>query len=245
RVGKRLVRTAGYQLVPLPFTEAFSMISVDQETHHTDRIKRLHLQSTVIPTYTYAVSPAVPPEPCRTVGTRLLLVAHERVPADAVSRLLAVLYEGPSRNLLALPELSAMPHEYPLHAGSESYRSKMQPMVRSDVIDLAQKVISLLGAVLGGAMGIYGFVRWRRVLKFESFFQQILHIKSIVKGEFSDPEFAAADNPRDYLLQKLDELQDHAVRQFSQGRLHGDAILVTLLALISDTREWLKNRPVQ
>ena len=73
-VAKRLVEAADYRLVALPFAKAFSMVSVEEETHDSDRIEELHIQEVTIPTFTYGVSPPIPAEACQTIGTRLLAV---------------------------------------------------------------------------------------------------------------------------------------------------------------------------
>ena len=92
-VARSLVTRMDFRLVPLRFGEAFALdamratdsISGDYpaEIH---RIDRLHVHNTTIPAYTYELTPPVPAEPTVTFGTRLLLVANEKVETQAITR---------------------------------------------------------------------------------------------------------------------------------------------------------------
>ena len=75
-LAKDLVAVAGYRLVPLPFAEAYCLDRITQPASDEVRVDRASFASADIPAYTYGIDPAVPAAPCRTVSTRLLLIAY-------------------------------------------------------------------------------------------------------------------------------------------------------------------------
>jgi TRAP-type uncharacterized transport system substrate-binding protein len=241
-VAKRLVEAANYRLVALPFAKAFSMVSVEEETHDSDRIEELHIHAVTIPTFTYGVSPPVPSEACQTIGTRLLVVAHQDVPDEAVSRLLSIIYEGPVEALFNPPKPAATPREYQLHSGAAKYRDRNKPFLRADVVEAFHRVASALAPVLGGLLALFGYIRWRRVLRFESYFQKVTQIKMTAKG-FKPDETSPQDRDDLHrsLEEQLDDLQEEAIQDFSDGYFQGEGVVFALLSLIRDTREWLKD----
>lgn len=237
-VAKRLAQEAGYRLVSLPFGEAFGLVSVEEETGDKDRIAQLHLKRIKIPKFTYGVVPPVPSEPCLTIGTRLLLISHKDVPADVVTRVLPLIYEGAIEKLYDLEPLDEVLPEYALHKGAIEYRSRNKPIVRSEIVNTLQRLAAVGGPLLGAALALYGFWRWRQVLRFESYFREVLRLKMLAKGIQLDEEAAPVEgNRRQYLEAHLDELQRRAIYDFSRGYFRGEGVIFNLMSLISDTRQ--------
>ncbi len=145
-----LVAQHHYQIVELPFGEAFALDALNRrnvaasELVGTDssEVTKLQIHTTSIPAFTYGVEPPSPPMEFRSFGPRLLLVAHQAVPAGAVRRLLETVFSPHFAQLTKPPldstSLSGSP-EYPLHEGTEEYVEFNKPLLAGDVIDLMEK----------------------------------------------------------------------------------------------------------
>ena len=117
-----------------------------------------------MPAFTYGVEPGVPPESLHTLGTRLLLVAKDKVPAEAVGRLLDVIFASRFSQLVyppLLPELLTLPPELEPHAGTTAYLRRNQPLIAGDFVDMAEKWFSIGGVTAGGAVCLWQWLRRR------------------------------------------------------------------------------------
>src|SRR5206468_1982928 len=96
-VALRLIRSAGYRLVPLPFAEAFrlnALIRDDRNEGPDADIERQYVSDTVIPAYTYQAEPAIPAEALHTLGARLMLFANDRVSPEIVEFVLDTVFSS-------------------------------------------------------------------------------------------------------------------------------------------------------
>ena len=237
QVIRQLVVTADYRLVPLRFGKAFSMISVEEETTDSDRINQLHLQMTSIPELTYSVSPPVPPESCETFGGRLVLIAHKNVPTEVILRLMPLIYEGAVNNLYHPPQPTEVLPEFQLHEGAIAYRDRNKPFLRADVIQLLQKIASIVGPFIGALIALYGFYRWRQVLRFTAFFRKIAYWQLVAKGIKTHDQLPQNNHARlQYLNHQLDDIQQQAINNFCQNYFRGEGVLYNLLQLIAEAR---------
>src|SRR5262249_18877903 len=79
-LARRLVAGAGSRMVSLPFVEAYTLdrlnLHAPQGVADGEAVDRSWILATTIPPQLYGSDPPVPSEPCRTLGTRLLLVAY-------------------------------------------------------------------------------------------------------------------------------------------------------------------------
>ena len=120
-----------------------------------DDVAKVHIYPTHIPAFTYGIDPPTPPAEIPTFGPRLLLVAHEAVPAAAVRRVLETVF-SPSFAELAKPPLDLKlletPPEYDRHLGTEQFVDYNKPVLAGDIIDLLEKGCSLAGAILGSLL---------------------------------------------------------------------------------------------
>ncbi len=108
-LARRLVTVAGYRMISLPFTEAYTLDRLNlhdpQGAADGEVVDRSWIVATTVPPQLYGSDPPVPPEPCQTLGTRLLLIAYAASDPEAVARLLEVIYESPLTGLIQPPPL--------------------------------------------------------------------------------------------------------------------------------------------
>jgi hypothetical protein len=245
-LARRLAGTAGYRLVPLPFTEAYALDRLNLQNApgpgapDAPAVDRASIVATTIPPNLYGTDPPVPPEPCRTLGTRLLLVAHAPTDPEAVIRLLEVAYESPLTGLLQPPPLREQVPQFELHPGVELYLRRRQPLLTPEMLSQMGKLLGGLGAFASGVVGLYGFLRILQLRRFESYYQEVRRIVQVSRGQAVDPGAPAdPDARRAYLLDLLDDLKSEAVRDFAEGGLRGEGLLAGVVALINDTRSSL------
>ncbi|MFN0137700.1 MAG: TAXI family TRAP transporter solute-binding subunit, partial [Phycisphaerae bacterium] len=175
---RRLVREFDYRLVPLPFSEAFSLDALREmaqpamissaaaaaTTREMVSVERANVYETEIPPFAYSVDPDVPATPTRTLGTRLLLIANARVSDEAVQRLLTILF---STDMVRIarppldPSLLALPPEFELHAGTRAYLQRTKPIIAGDLLDYWEKSVSIGAAVAGGLFFIWQWLNRR------------------------------------------------------------------------------------
>lgn len=251
-IARHLVTTQGYRLVPLPFHEAFMLGALDQEepvsTRRSDgeatKIDRRHVYAASIPAFTYEVEPVVPPRMIETLGTRLLLVAHKDVPQQTIQRLLEVVFASSFAQSMSPPldvKLLELPPELTWHEGTAAYLKRNTPLIADDVVDLIEKEISIIGAMLGG---LFFFVQWarrryrrRRDRGFEAY---ILRVTDIERRAMAVERSAALDLASLlHLQEELSHLKGEALDKFADGVLEGEELMSGFLTHVSDTRDYL------
>lgn len=244
-LARRLAATAGYQMVPLPFTEAYALdrLNLDDpqgpKSDH-ERVDRASIVATTVPPDLYGTDPAVPPTACLTLGTRLLLIVHSKTDPEAVAGLLRVLYESPFTGLIQPPPLQEQVPQFELHPGTELYVRRRQPFLTPELLSQLGKLLGGLGAFVSGLLGLYGFLRILQLRRFEAYYQEVRRIAQVARGQENDPN--APSDPaarRAFLLDQLDDLKSEAVRDFAEGGLRGEGLLAGVIALVNDTRNSL------
>lgn len=238
---EQLVRKGRYQVVPLRFAEAFSQISVEEEDLDKDHIDQIHIESRMIPAYTYGVSPPVPHQECATLGTPLILIAHKDVPDEVLLRLLPRIYSGPVERLYQPPKLSEFAPTFPLHSAAVHFRDRDKPVVWSDVVDTIQQVAGGLAPMFGGMLALFGYYRWRQVLRFLEFYRRLQELDLMVKGTLTTAELPPQGPARvEYLENELDDLQQRAIDSFCRNYFYGEGVLENFLSAMSETRDVLR-----
>jgi TRAP-type uncharacterized transport system substrate-binding protein len=249
RVARHLVSRHGYRLVGLPFAEAFALSTLGESTEPVEadpisEVRREHAYDAIIPAFTYGVEPSVPPQPTHTLGTRLLLVAHSGVPADAIGRLLDVIVASRFSQFVyppLLPELLNLPPELAPHAGTTAYLHRKEPLITGDFIDMAEKSFSMAGIAAGGAVCLWQWLRRRarllRDLGFEAYIRKVADIeRRATEQELS----AGLDLPVLLELRRgLVRLKQEALEKFAAGELEGEALMSGFLTQLSDTSAYL------
>ena len=222
----------------LPFAQAYTLDRLDQVTTGNHLIDRASVIPTEIPAFTYGIDPPSPQETCRTIGTRLLLIAYRPTNPEAIARLLEVVYESPIHTLTQPLPLAQQVPQFPFHDGTELYMRRDQPFLTPELMSQLGKLFGGIGAFASGIVALYGFLRLLQLRRFESYYQEVRRIELIARGQETDP--GAPAEPRDlmaYLENRLTDLKCEAVKDFAEGGLKGEGLMAGIVALVNDTRD--------
>jgi hypothetical protein len=240
-LARELVSTAGYRLLPLPFADAYCL----DRTRATDAggalIDHTQLFASEIPAFLYGIDPPVPDAPCRTVATRLMLLAYAASDPEAVARLAETIYDGAIVKLVdPVPLLDQVPY-FPLHQGTVLYRRRSQPLLGPQRAISPGTLGGGLGAFALGVVVAYLFLRFRQLRRFESYYHEVRRVEMIARGREVDPQ--APTDPaarRRYLEDRLLALKSKVFRDFAEGNLRGESLLSGIISLVNDTRNSLE-----
>jgi hypothetical protein len=243
-LARRLVAVAGFRMVSIPFTDAYTLDRLNLHDPHSstdgDLVNRSWIVATTVPPQLYGSDPPVPPELCRTVGSWLLLVAQAPSDPEAVAHLLEVIYESPLTGLIRPPPLHDQVAQFELHRGTQLYLRRRQPLFTPELMSQLARLLGGLGAFVSGLIGFYGFLRILHLRRFESYYQEVRRIVQVARGLEDDPDAPPdPDARRAYLLDQLDDLKSEAIRDFADGGLKGEGLLAGVVALVNDTRSSL------
>lgn len=240
-LARQLIHIGEYRLIPLPFADAFSRITVKEEELDQDHIDEVHVVPATIPAFMYGAAPPVPASDVPTLGCPLILVAHDDVPNPAVARLLPHIFEGPVERVFHPPAIAKSAASYPWHAASLAYRDKDKPLVRADIARLIQQLSSVIAPLFGGCLALYGFYRWRQTLRFIEYFEQLRELDQQAKGLTDDDVVTPAEAELARRLEaQLTRLQQLAVTDFCRNYFRGEGVLQNFLQLLAETRDFLR-----
>jgi TRAP-type uncharacterized transport system substrate-binding protein len=249
RVARHLVARHGYRLVGLPFAEAFALSTLGESASiargdPAAEVRREHTYDAIVPAFTYGVEPSVPPESMHTLGTRLLLVARKNVPAEAIGRLLDVIFASRFSQLVyppLLPELLSLPPELEPHAGTTAYLRRNQPLFTGDFVDMAEKWFSMVGVTAGGAVCLWQWLRRRARLRQDRGFEAYIVKVADIERRAANQELSAELNLPVLLdlRRELVLLKQEALGKFAAGELEGEALMSGFLTHVSDTSLYL------
>jgi TRAP-type uncharacterized transport system substrate-binding protein len=245
---KYLVAEHGYRLVPLPFAEALALGSLaptrdDRHEAARGRIDPGRIQATTIPAFTYSVEPPVPARPLPTLGTQLLLVAHEDVPPRAAYRLVGATYAAEFGRIVQPPldaKLMELPPEFPWHDGSLLYQRRNAPLLSGQAIDSTQKGFAILAAAVSGLFVLWQWSKqygqFMRDKGFNKYIRELTRIEEEVvqaeRGEHVDAQRLLA------LRERLYRLKTEALDRFTEGELAGKELLAGFLVHVHDVRDY-------
>jgi TRAP-type uncharacterized transport system substrate-binding protein len=232
-----LVHSAGYRLVELPFADAYCLDRIRQATNGEVRVDRAIFSAMDIPAYTYSVDPPIPAKPCHTIATRLLLVAYAPTDQEAVARLSETVFDGAIAGLVEPVPLKGHTPQFPLHAGTERYMRRSEPLLSPEMASALGKAAGGLGALVSGLIALYSFLRLRQLRRFEAYYKEIRRLELIARGQEQDPN-APADPVarRTYLEDRLLDLKARALADFSNGGMKGEGLMFGIVSLVNDTR---------
>ncbi len=249
---RSLVALHNYRLVPLPYYEAFTLGAIDRERESktplandkTIRIDRRHVYRAQIPAFAYEVEPGVPPNTMETLGTRLLVVARKDVSRAAVMRLLDLIYASPFAQSVQPPidtKLLDNSPELTWHDGTVSYQRRNAPVIAGDVIDMIEKEVSILGALIGVLFFLGQWIR-RRYLKrqdlgFQAYIMPVHEIER--KAIALEREATLELGPLLELQEELNRLKGEALKKFAEGELTGETLMSGFLTHVDNTRDYL------
>jgi TRAP-type uncharacterized transport system substrate-binding protein len=237
---KRLVTDFGYQLLSLPFAEAYGLDRLNPPTAEGVRIERSMLTPGVIPAYTYGSDAAEPAKECQTICAPVVLIAEDDADPEAVSLLLETIYDSPLTSVIRPPALNEQVNAFPRHAGTERYLHRNDPLLTPEVAYKFGTLGGGIGAFLSGVIAFYSFIRLRNLKRFEFYYHEIAQIEMIARGLEEDLA-APADLPslRAHLERRLIALKCKVLQDFADGGLKGEGLMAGIIALINDTRESL------
>ncbi|MBC8136911.1 MAG: hypothetical protein H8F28_13595 [Fibrella sp.] len=228
-VVERLVHKHGYVLVPIPFARALSL------RHPT-------LHEVTIPAFAYGVTPApTPPTPLTTIGTQLLLVAHDSVPDEAVKHLLEATFDGNFSRDATLPGLtesgSLSTPEMPIHPGAIAYRDRNEPVVTSDFVQGLEDGKSLIISILVAGYFVYRWWRQRRYSGFDVYMGEVTRIEraALVLEAEATPDVRELMRLRN----ELGEMKTNALEKYTRGELKSEELMSAFLTHVADVRGYL------
>ncbi len=248
-VARDLVREHGYRLVPLRFSQAFSLDGLGESAAAAEldlagenRVVKAHIQETTIPAFAYSVTPPVPESPVPTLGTRLLLVAHADVPPAAVAEVVATVYRssfaGLSRPALT-EDLLDEPPDVPWHAGTIRFRDSKKPLIAADLFQTLEGVVAIGAPRAGGIVFFTGFVlqraRNRNARSFRRFLQRVSDVERLASEVEEDQGRAGLERLLD-LRRELGAIKGEALDRFGDGRLVGEDLMGSFLIHVNDVR---------
>jgi TRAP-type uncharacterized transport system substrate-binding protein len=242
-----LVTRHGYRLVPLPFAEAFALRSLTEaapDTGHTPAVERVvvgRIVATAIPAYTYGVEPAVPERPLSTLGTRLLLVAHQDVPPRAVFQLVEASYGAEFGQLVRPPldpKLMDLPPEFPWHGGAVLYQQRNAPLLSGQTMDSAHKGLAIFAAAASGLFVLWQWSKQRAQLTHDKGLNEYIGQVTRIEEQVLEADQGGAWTVADLLAlqERLGRLRIKALHELAREKLTGKELLSAFLLQVSDVR---------
>jgi len=230
RVATFLIEERGYRLQPIPLGPALALR--DAAVHDG-----------VIPAYAYSVDPAVPPSELHTPATYLLLVAHEKVSEEAVTRFLEAIFQGEFARHAQLqrlsPTLLTHPPALPLHPGTREFLRRNDPLITAEAIDNLESLRSFFVSL---AVAFFLLWRWQRQRSQRGFEEYIAEVSRLEAQALSiDSRYAIDLNAILAIRQRLSELKIEAMDKFAAGELRGEELMASFLTHVSDLRHYLND----
>jgi hypothetical protein len=232
-VPARLVQQAGYHILPMPFAAAYIQARKRDGFSNEALNPAAALEVSSLPAFTYGVSPPMPPKDAPAIGLRRVVIAHKDANPEALSRLLHVFYADQGDGAFDPVELSKLRPEYDLHPAVPAFRDEQEQVVQKTLIRLGEKAAGLIGGLVGLGVAVWGYYRWRRLLRFEKYFHDVLAVEQVARGLQADPAAPVEPGQRvHYLQEKLADIRRAVVGEFAGGKLQGETLILGLLTLI-------------
>jgi TRAP-type uncharacterized transport system substrate-binding protein len=243
-IALRLVRSADYRLVPLPFAEAFRLTALIGEgptQGPAARIERPYTMDTVVPAFSYQIEAPVPAGDLHTVGTRLLLVAHEGVSAETVGRVLDAVFASRFARMhreLLDPSMLGLAPRLAMHPGTRLFLAHDKPFLTAHGVEDLSNTMSVFGTLAGGGLFLWQGLRQRRQGRRDQLLAELmLRVaeceRRIVELELSsNMELEALITLQRDLLQ----LKSEVLERFTNGELGGQ-MLSELLVPVNAARD--------
>lgn len=244
-IAVHLIRDLDYALVPLPFADAFrlnALISTNQPAEMRDGVERRVVVDVVIPAFTYQAEPAVPPAPLHTVGSRLILIANDAVPADTVQQMLEAVFSAQVAHVAHPPlerSVLSLPPHLPRHEGTLEFLRRGQPYITQDTVDTLSSSFSVVGALAGGLLFLWQWWRQRQQAGRDEKFGSYLLRMADIERRMTTLELSATLElePLVELQRELLTLKGKALDEYTDGELGGQAALSSLLEPLNATRD--------
>jgi len=253
-----LIVEQGYQLVPLPFGDAFrlsALAELDRYSAEKMVVRREHIADAEIPIYSYRVSPAEPPQTIPTLGMRALLITHRNTSATTVGRLLDAILSSRFGQTVQPPldgGIVQVAPEAPWHHGTEEYRLRDKPLITGEMIGVFSNVLQIVLPAGGGILLVWGWLRNRILTRRERRFDRFIALVSGVERRAIELEKSTARDTHalQRLHRELSTIKDAALERIAVGEAGADVLVDSLFAHINDVRAYLghlerfQNEPV-
>ncbi len=236
-LARRLVTEIGYDLLPVPFADAFCTERLSPPDAGGIRIDCSAMGSATIPAYIYRGDPPVPAKPIPTISAPLLLIAQDDTDPETVFRLLESVYDSPLKNAIRPPELHEQAPPFPFHPGTERFLRRHEPWMTPDVASKLKSFIGGLASFASGAIGLYTFMRVRKIRRFESYYRELSCIELLARDQMTDPNCPREPMARRAELEaRLTALRCRIFQDFARGKLKGESELADIVSMINNTR---------
>lgn len=241
-VASYLINEKGYRPVELAMADAFRIDWSRHAAGHVNRVLRQHVVASTIPAFTYQVNPPVPRVAIPTLGTRLHLVAHRDIPADAVEHVVDAIYDSPfasSAEPKLVVNLLQTSAEFPLHPGAADYLQKKTPIITEHVVAMTEQVLAIMGTIFGAALFLWqGMLFARRRRRDRQFLVCIERVGEIEQRslEYERDPAMTIDSLVD-LQGELNQIKSDMVQQFQRGDIDGADTLSGFLMHVNDANE--------
>jgi len=246
RIALRLIREAGYRLVPLPFADAFRLRTLLAQAEAGplagSELDLGDVGKTEIPPFTYRSDPPSPAEPLPTLGATLLLLAHEDVPEQAVERILETVYGSPFARIAHPPLERRALAARPLlrrHPGTSAFLARDEPFLSAHDVDELNNTFGVAGALLGGVLFLGQGLRQARASRRDRLFAgHMLRVAGIEQRLVALELSSELDLEGLMALQReLLEIKREALDRFARGELGDHRALSELLAPVDVARD--------
>jgi TRAP-type uncharacterized transport system substrate-binding protein len=242
-LAEKLVREAGYVVAPLPFAEAFRLQAVLAGDEPSDRVQDRRLViDTTIPPFLYQTRPAVPAASLPTLGTQLVLLAHDGVSDATIERMLDTVFDTRFARVFhpALdPSLLAATPRSELHRGTLSYLAHREPAITGEAVNDLSNSLSVLGALIGGAAFLYQGWRQRQRASRDQIVAQHLRRVAEIERRIVEIELGASLD-LDTLIEvqrELLRLKSGVLDHLTSGAIDDPAQLSSLVDPIDTARD--------
>lgn len=140
-----LIREQGYQLLNIPNAEAMAMRFVWAE--------KVDIQQGI-----YNENPPCPKEDYSSIGVKLEIVSYSKVPADAISEFLKILYSSSIENVILQTveeESGDSFSNFPLSKGTVAYMHRNEPLFSMELVDNLKNLFGSAMAFLSTVMIVF------------------------------------------------------------------------------------------
>jgi TRAP-type uncharacterized transport system substrate-binding protein len=238
---RELVHKHDFRLAPLPYGEAFSLhaLAVGGVQPTQVHVEKSRVAATSIPAFTYQVEPPVPAAPVPTLGTRLLVVAHQDVDLHAIRQLVEAVYLTEFASATRPPldtKLLDLPPEFPWHAGTRDYLQRNTPIVSGVMMDATQKGFAIFAAA---ASGLFVLWQWRQMRsQFSGGLRGYIGLVAALEARVRQIERDQMGGVQQLLelRDELDRLKSDALDRLAKGELADRELLSAFLLHATDVR---------
>jgi TRAP-type uncharacterized transport system substrate-binding protein len=240
-VVQSLVEKANYKIVPIAATEAFLNDTFTSKNHGTAKIERQFLEATTIPMLTYLGHAdgqwRIPESDCKTLGARLIVVAHRDVPNHTIELLMKTLFEGEFQSRTRPISPRDIPSPFNIHDGAVAYLDRDKPVVVNEVMEGVNKALSILGAMSAGGLSIYGLFWKSKSRKPTDYFAELRKLELLYHSQSaSSSDLETREGILRSIEHRLITLRHELIDDICEGRITNEQSISTIITILQDYR---------